>query len=248
MSADHAACRFSVIMPAYNEAKNLKANIEETVQVLDAWEPSYEIILIDDGSHDGTAEVMKELDQRYGQVKIILIEVNQGKGQALRQGFDRCQGQYVFFLDSDLDLHPRQLSVLFTIMQEQDVDVVIGSKRHPDSQLNYPIKRRLVSWGYFTLVRTLFGLPLRDTQTGIKLFKHDVLAKVFPKILVKKFAFDLELLVLAHRYQYKIAEAPVTVDYHTKFGHIGISAIFNIWWDTMAVWYRLKLKRYYDKL
>lgn len=247
MAESRQSCRFSVIMPAYNEALNLTGNIYETIDVMESFEPSYEIILVDDGSQDNTANVMRDLEYDHPKVKRVLIEKNQGKGNALREGFKASQGELIFFLDADLDIHPKQFKVLYDIMNKEQVDIVIGSKRHPDTVLNYPLKRRLVSWGYFTLVKILFGLPIKDTQTGIKLFKRLVLEKTFPKILVKKYAFDLELLVLAHHFNYKIAEAPVVVNYHTKFGHIGIKTIFDIWWDTMAVWYRLYLKKTYDK-
>ena len=100
---------------------------------------------------------------------------------------------------------------------------------------------------YFFLVKLLFGLPLKDTQTGIKLFKAEVLKNTFHKVLIKRYAFDLELLVLAHHKGYKIAEAPVVVDYKGKFGHIKFKTIFNMVWDTLAVFYRLHIIRYYDK-
>jgi len=95
-------------------------------------------------------------------------------------------------------------------------------------------------------VELLFQLPLRDTQTGLKLFRREVLKKVFPKVLVKRYAFDLELLVLAHHCGFSIAESPVIVEYRGKFGHIGLRSVFNIWWDTMAIFYRLHLKMHYD--
>jgi hypothetical protein len=91
-------------------------------------------------------------------------------------------------------------------------------------------------------------MPIRDTQTGLKLFKREVLRAVFPKVLVKRYAFDLELLAIANHFGFSIAEAPVIVNYRGKFGHIKISAIFNIFWDTMAVFYRLRIKKYYDKI
>jgi hypothetical protein len=94
----------------------------------------------------------------------------------------------------------------------------------------------------------LFGLPLRDTQTGLKLFRREVLKQAFPKVLIKRFAFDLELLVLAHHMGYRITEAPVIVNYRMKYGHIGLRAVFNIFWDTLAVFYRLRIKKYYDRV
>ena len=146
-----------------------------------------------------------------------------------------------------MDLHPVQLRMFFDIMRLDSVDVVIGSKRHPNSRLEYPLHRRFVSAVYFFLVKVMFGLPIRDTQTGLKLFKREVLEKVFPKVLVKKFAYDLELLVLAHHFGYKVAEAPVVMQFaRDTWRRIGIKSILDTWWDTMAVWYRMYVLKYYD--
>jgi hypothetical protein len=98
----------------------------------------------------------------------------------------------------------------------------------------------------------MFRLPIHDTQTGLKLFKREVLEKVFPRMLVKKFAFDLELLVLAHKNGYSIAEAPVVVDFRPNINRkmrrwIRLTDIITTWWDTMAIFYRLYILRYYDR-
>jgi glycosyltransferase involved in cell wall biosynthesis len=240
-----ATPRFSVLMPAFNEARHLAENLRETAKVMDSFGVPYEILVVDDHSRDETAKVLETVARDLPVVRPILLPVNQGKGHALRAGFEQTRGELIFFLDADLDLHPRQFHVLHRILQDSGADVVIGSKRHPDTVSNYPWKRRIVSAVYFWLVKLLFGLPIKDTQTGIKLFKRETLERTFHQVLVKKYAFDLELLVLIHRCGFKIAEAPVVVNYKTKFGHIGFSAIFNIWWDTMAVWYRLYIRHYY---
>jgi len=93
----------------------------------------------------------------------------------------------------------------------------------------------------------MFGMPIRDTQTGIKLFKRQVLEKVFPKILVKQYAYDLEILALSHHYGFKIAEAPVTLHFQRGFSRVGLKDIYKTWWDTMAVFYRMHILRYYDR-
>jgi len=238
--------KFSVLMPAYNEARHLAANIQETVKVMKTLGESFEILVVDDHSRDQTGKIVQEVAQELPEVRPVLLPLNQGKGFALRAGFERSWGELIFFLDADLDLHPRQFKLLYQIMRDSGADVVIGSKRHPQTISNYPWKRRIVSAVYFFLVKVLFGLPVKDTQTGLKLFRREVLERTFHQVLVKKYAFDLELLVLVHHTGYRIAEAPVVVDYKTKFGHIGLKDIFNIWWDTMAVWYRLYVRQYYD--
>lgn len=234
-------------MPAYNEEVHIYENILETKKVFEEDGTPYEIIVSDDGSKDKTFERAQKVEKEFPNVIAVQNPVNLGKGQALREGFAKATGDYIVFLDSDLDLHPSQIHLLFDIMEKEKADVVIGSKRHPQSQVNYPSDRKVISNGYFFLVKLMFGLPIRDTQTGLKLFKYEVLKKVFPRILVKRFAFDLEMLAVAHHYGYKIAEAPVVVHHRWKFGRIGFKPIWETWWDTMAVFYRMKILKYYDK-
>jgi glycosyltransferase involved in cell wall biosynthesis len=237
--------KLSVLMPMYNEELHAAASILETDDYFKKLGVDYEIVVVDDGSKDLTYD--KALSVKKEHIKIHKLLYNQGKGQALREAFKISSGDLIMFLDGDLDIHPEQFKVLFKIMQKENADVVIGSKRHPETVLYYPWKRRILSMGYFFIVKILFGLPLRDTQTGIKLFKREVLDKVFHKVLIKRYAFDLELLILAHHHGYKISEAPVVVKYRGKFGHITLKTIFQIFWDTMAIFYRLRILKYYDK-
>jgi len=232
-------------MPMYNEELAVAANILETDGYFKKLGVEYEIIVVDDGSKDLTYE--KALRVNKDHIKIHKLEKNAGKGEALKEAFNKCGGDLVMFLDGDLDIHPKQFEVLFDTMKNEGADTVIGSKRHPKSVLNYPKVRKFLSAGYFFIVKILFGMPLRDTQTGIKLFKAEVLSKVFHKVLIKRYAFDLELLVLVHHHGFKISEAPVVVDYKGKYGHITFGVIFKMLWDTMAIFYRLRILRYYDK-
>ncbi|MCK4422488.1 MAG: glycosyltransferase, partial [Candidatus Omnitrophica bacterium] len=156
-------------------------------------------------------------------------------------------GELVLFLDSDLDLHPRQFLKFFEIFEKEKADIVIGCKRHPDSTLHYPPIRRFISFVYFTIIRILFDLPINDTQTGMKLFKYKTLEKIFPRILVKRFAFDLEILVNAHYLGYNISQAPVVVDVKQKFGFIRPKHIYITLLDTLAIYYRLNILKYYDR-
>jgi glycosyltransferase involved in cell wall biosynthesis len=237
----------SVLMPAFNEGPRIRANLLAVDRMFKAMGRPYEIIVVDDGSGDWTYEEAKAGAARKAHIHVLRHAVNQGKGWALKEAFRLSKGEWVVFLDSDLDIDPSQLELFFTIQKAEGADVVIGSKRHPLSKLKYPFKRKVISAGYFFLVKLLFQLPLRDTQTGLKLFRRAVLKTVFPKVLVKRYAFDLELLVLAHHNGFSIAEAPVIVEYRGKYGHIGLRSVFNIWWDTMAVFYRLRIKRTYDQ-
>jgi len=241
--------KVSVVMPAFNESDHIIKNLLETMETLNELRYDYEIIVVDDGSHDKTylraAEVMAS---HPDQVRVVYYDGNRGKGNALICGTRYASGDLVVFLDSDMDLHPVQLPVLFDVMECEGADVVIGSKSHPLSQVNYPLKRRIYSALYYGLVRLLFGLPVRDTQTGLKVFKMEVLRRVFPRILVKRFAFDIEVLANAHRLGYRISEAPVTLHYRRKFGRINWRDAFVVLVDTAAIFYRMRILRYYDRV
>ncbi len=241
--------KVSIIMPAYNEAGHIEAGIEETAKTFNEFGCPWELIVIDDGSTDSTFEIMTRLSHKYPQQLIVKKNpFNLGKGRAIKKAVHYISGDYVVFIDADMELHPFQVQTLFDIMRLDNADIVIGSKLHPNSVVEYPLHRRIISYIYYLIVNMLFGLPCHDTQTGIKLFKSDVARKVYHRILVKKFAFDLEVLVNAHHLGYKIMEAPVVLHSQRRFGRIGFKVMFTTFWDTLAIFYRMRILKYYDNI
>ncbi len=238
----------SVIMPAFNESAHILGNLKEVVATLGTFGCDYEVILVDDGSSDNTyLQAAKILVDHPEFVRIVRYDVNQGKGNALMAGCSHAKGDYLVFLDADMDLHPSQLPRFFHIMRSSGAHAVIGSKRHPESNVNYPWHRQIYSVGYYALVRLLFGLPLRDTQTGLKLFRRELLDDVFPRVLAKRFAFDIELLSIAHSLGYRIVDAPVRLEFQRPMGRITMRQVWVLALDTLAIFYRLRLRRYYDR-
>ncbi|HEY1867663.1 MAG TPA: glycosyltransferase family 2 protein [Candidatus Cybelea sp.] len=238
----------SILMPAYNEAQSIAENVCETVETMRALGIDFEIIVIDDGSMDGTHTAASHALRAWPErVRVVRCTRNEGKGNALICGALYSKGDLVAFLDADMDLHPEQLAGFFTVMEARNADAVIGSKFHPDSKVDYPPVRRVYSFFYYMLVRALFGLPVRDTQTGIKLFRRPVLERVLPRILVKRFAFDLELLANVHHFGYRIVEAPVTVNFKRVCSRLRLRAVWNVFLDTLAIFYRMRILRYYDR-
>lgn len=236
----------SVIIPAYNVVQNISSTIEDTVTTLEKCDLEYEVIVVDDGSKDGTYEKALSIAKEHVNVKVFGYEENIGKGYALKHGFQFAHGDMVLFLDADLDLSPSQIPLFLDYIGRSGTDIIIGSKRHPLSEVKYPLLRRFLSRGYNLLVKLMFDINITDTQVGIKLFRREVLDQVFPKLLVKKYAFDVELLVNVRRLGYSIAEAPVGLKHHHSSG-VNLKAIWHIFLDTMAIFYRLKILHYYDR-
>ena len=140
------------------------------------------------------------------------------------------------------------LPKFFDSMAKNGSDIVIGSKRHPESSVQYPWHRRLASAIYFGLVRLVVGLPVTDTQTGMKLFRRKVLGDALDRMLVKTYAFDLELLSIAYERGAKVSEAPVEIRFGEKFGALKPRTVREMMTDTLAVFYRLRILHYYAKV
>ncbi len=235
----------SVILPAYNKEKEIKEVLNETAKALDEITSSWEIIVVDDGSKDSTFVIAKRFERNDRRIKVLSYGRNMGKGFALKYGFERSRGDLIVFMDADLDLHPRQIKRFIEIMKESKADVVVGSKRHPESKVYYPFKRRILSDIYFLIVKILFNLNVKDTQVGLKLFRRKVLEEVIPRILVKRYAFDVEVLANVIRKRYKVVEAPIELNFRFS-SSINWKEIFKIFVDTLAIAYRMYVRRYYD--
>jgi glycosyltransferase involved in cell wall biosynthesis len=234
--------KLSVIMPMYNE-ENIASNLKELISVLNEFIKDYEIIIVDDGSKNGCFEEAKKFHNK--RVKVIGYKKNKGKGYALKYGSEISKGEYVIFFDCGGDLDPRKMKNFLNIMKKENPDIVIGSKRHSESKVYYPTSRRVMSRFYQLVNIILFNLNLTDTQVGLKLFKREVLKKIMPRIIIKRFAFDLELLVIANKMKLKIVEAPVRIDYKFK-SSINPKQVFWMLWDTLAVFYRDNILKYYN--
>ncbi len=241
-----AALDLTVVVPYYNPGHLLVPTIERLLSVLDASGASYEVIAVSDGSTDGSdRELDAALADRPRLTNVVLAQ-NQGKGAALRVGLAKGRGRYLGFIDADGDLDPILLDSFQTMVRLYSPDIILGSKRHPLSEVEYPFLRRVYSWGYQQVVRLGFRLNIKDTQTGIKLVRRDVLSAVLPRMLEKRFAFDLELFVIARRLGYKrFLEAPIRLR-HQFTSTVSWRSVYRSLLDTMAIWYRLRILHYYD--
>ncbi len=237
--------KLSVVVPAYREARHIHENLGKLLRELDELGRSYEVIVVSDGNTDETAREAERVVSPH--IRVIEYDRNMGKGYAIRCGVAHSSGELVTFIDADMELDPRYIKGFIAVMESFNCDAVVGSKRHPMSNVHYPWGRRFQSLIYQLLIRTLFRVNVRDTQTGLKLFRRQVLEEVVPLLAIKRFAFDLELLVVARQLGYrKVMEAPVDLDYNFE-STADLKATWNVLWDTAAIFYRLRFLRYYAR-
>lgn len=243
----------SIIVPAYKQEKTIFEDVTTIDDVMSNTRWDYEIIVVDDGSPDKTLKEARKVKSK--KVTVVGYSKNYGKGYAVKYGMARASGDIIAFIDSGMDINPNSISMILEHMEWYDSDIIVGSKRHSASKVKYSFMRKLYSRGYYFGVKMLFGLSVSDTQVGLKIFKRKVLEKVLPRLLVKEFAFDIELLSVAHHLGFtKIHDAPIELKseftrnskwkkWLPLFLEPNIRRMLR---DTLAVYYRLKILRYYD--
>lgn len=228
----------SVVMPAYNEGQHIKENLLETSRIVGSFLHRYEIIAVNDGSTDDTGARIAEASKLDRHIINAGYEKNRGKGHAITTGIAMAGGTYIAFLDSDMELSPALLKPFLKQLRSTDSDIVIGSKLHPDSQLSYPVHRRIMSYCYYLMLKVLFRLRIHDTQTGIKLFRSEVIRPIAEELTVDGYAFDIEILVAAHKRGCYITEAPIVLNYsrdEQSGRRIKPSDIWRVFRDTLYI-------------
>jgi glycosyltransferase involved in cell wall biosynthesis len=234
----------SLVVPAYKQEKTIIEDIKNLDKVLSSFAYEHEIIVVVDGFLDKTYDVLKDQKSKIKNLKLLGYEKNHGKGYAVKLGMLKARGDVIGFIDAGMDIKATGVSILLDSMLWQDADIMVGSKLHPDSKVDYPVFRKILSWGYRALTRVLFGFSIRDTQVGLKFFRREVVEKVFPKLLVENFAFDVEILAVARAFGYKrIYEGPIELTFR---GGASITSsnfwkiVLSMLWDTAGVFYRLQ--------
>ncbi len=190
----NAAIELSVIMPFYNPGDALAPTVRRAHESLTEAGVGFEIIAVSDGSTDGSEATLEGMP---AEVKVIVLPENRGKGGALHAGFARARGSWLGFVDSDGDIDPAHLVDYLRVARRGGFDIVFANKKHDLSESASSPFRKLVSFGFSSIVGTLFSLGVNDTQTGCKLVRRDVMADVLPRMRETRFAFDLELFVTA---------------------------------------------------
>jgi glycosyltransferase involved in cell wall biosynthesis len=209
----------SIALPCYNEA----AGIVRTLAALRTWFPrDTQILVIDDGSTDGTAHTARryaesQVDER---IHVHARPVNGGKGASIRSAAPLATGDYVVFVDADLAFGRDSIAAVLQGLENSDI--AIGNRRHVESRYSVPVRlfgflyrRHLVGLTFNALVRTAFGLPYRDTQCGLKAFRRGALERLAASLTIDGFAIDVEILLMARAMGLRVIEVPVVVTYES---------------------------------
>ncbi|MEM2139814.1 glycosyltransferase [Nitrososphaera sp.] len=232
----------SIVIPVYNQEENVIKALERIGCVLDAAFVDYELVVVNDGSTDRTLEVLKKEELSNQKLRVVSYARNRGKGFAVKTGVLESRGNAIIFTDGDLDISPEIISDY--IKELESSDLVIASKLHPSSKVKAPFSRRFLSRAFNLLVRMAVGIKVKDTQSGLKAGNGDVLRTIFKVMLVKRYAFDVELLTIAATLDLKIKELPIEINLGRRFKIRDVARMFV---DVMGISYRYRVRRWYQK-
>lgn len=203
--------KLSVIIPAYNEAERLPATIDEAYSWLtETFGDSFEMIIVDDGSSDETVKGVQAMMSERPHLSVLEQPENRGKGAAVKRGMLEATGAIRLFMDADHSTHVREVEKVLAAI-DGGAEVVIASRQHPESDISVHQSwlREHMGQGFNFIMRSIVGLEMQDTQCGFKAFTAESAEAIFSRQKLEGFSFDVEILFLASKLSYKLAEIPV---------------------------------------
>lgn len=237
----------SIVVPAYNEERRLRGTLERLLAFINGRTFGFiELLVVDDGSRDGTAALVEEFVRRDSRVRLVKNPGNRGKGFAVRHGFQEARGEWVLFSDADLSSPIEEVDKLWQAAREGGAKIAIGSRALDRSLVgvHQPLWREFAGRFFNLVMRIVTGLPFRDTQCGFKLFEASVAREISRRQQLDGFGFDVELLFLAKMLGFPAVEVPVRWDdvegtkVSTARGLVAFLEPFEIRWYQLSGRYR----------
>ena len=236
----------SLVLPAYNEVVRLPPSLELIRRHLDAAGRPYEVLVVDDGSEDGTREMVEQVRSGWPQLQLIVFDQNLGKGAAVRAGMLQSVGQLRLFSDADLSTPIEELEKLWDQAAREGARCAIGSRALDRSLIgtHQPAFRENMGRVFNLLMRLETGLPFRDTQCGFKLFETAAAREIFSRQRINGFGFDVEVLYIAKHLGYRTLEVPVRwndvagTKVSMMLGAMGFLDPLKVRWDGLTGKYR----------
>jgi glycosyltransferase involved in cell wall biosynthesis len=207
----------SVVIPAYNEEKRLGRTFDVIIAFLQKTGREWEIVVHDDGSKDGTVELVRRYSARHPTIRVNLGGANRGKGYAVKHGMLQAKGDWRLLTDADLSTPMEEFDKLWPWTQK-GFPVVIGSRKIAGAQIEVrqPWIRQRMGLAYSYICKTFLATPVLDFTCGFKIFRGDTAQEVFSRSIIDRWGYDSEVLFIAHRLGYKIKEVPVVWRHDTE--------------------------------
>ncbi len=236
--------KLSVVIPAYNESQRIAATLHSVDVFLSRQNYDSEIVVVNDGSSDSTAAAVRELQKSISRLRLIDNAQNRGKGWAVKQGMLESSGDIRLFMDADNSTQVSEIKNFLPFF-EQGYDLVIGSRRVDGSNIavHQPWLRDLQGGIFRALVHTFVPLQITDSQCGFKACTAAAAKKIFPAQHIYRWAFDVEILALARKYNFKIKELPVTW-VNEAGSHVKLSGKIHMLLEVMEVRWNLWMGKY----
>lgn len=239
---ENGAIEVSIVLPAYNEADRIEDAVEKTIDFLKGIASTYEIIIAEDGSTDGTDKIASILSKKYPFVEHFHSDERLGRGRALRNAFENSRGKILAYMDVDLSTDIKHLKKLIDLIRG-GYDIVTGSRMLPESKVERPFSRKIASSVYNFIVRFLFKTEIRDHQCGFKSFKRGPLLDLLNEVSASHWFWDTEILIRASRKKYRIKEISIEWKYRKKTKVNLLTDTIKMFIEILKLWWKIKFIR-----
>jgi dolichyl-phosphate beta-glucosyltransferase len=236
--------KLSVVIPAYNEEERILKTLLDVGEFLSRQKYDYEILVVDDGSKDKTAGVVKAAETQVKNMRLVPNKQNHGKGWAVKDGMLKASGDVRVFMDADNSTKIDEIAKFLPFF-EKGFDIVVGSRRIKGSHVpqDQGAFREFLGWAFRTIVHLIVPVGVTDTQCGFKAMTAEAAKKIFPHQTIFRWAFDVEILSLARRAKLKIAEVPITW-VNDSASHVKLSGMINMLLEVATVRWNLITRKY----